>query len=578
MEKASECGVVNAPVDPVPIPYLVALRRQALFLAVALMLAVPLGWAGWRGFVHWRQGFLVGKAEQARQQSDWRGASLYARRALQLNPRNVEAARLMAEMSEKFSLYDALHWRAYIAALLPEDADAWKKWARLAGQTGDDGQIRQALERLPAGAGAGTNASVQQAGGALAMQLRDYRRAEPFFRKALELEPDQVSHRLNLSSLHLVWPLTGREEARRELEAMVGDPAMGRVALRALLSDALRRGQPKEALRWARELSKTEAAFSDRLLILEALKTAKEPDFEGELEKVRVVVQDDRLQTAALMEWVNGAGMPARVLKWAAGLPAPVRQEPPVAFGVAEAARRAGDRDILQELQGWKWGDADYLRLAYVAVLFRDREPARFRAVWQQALAATQRQPGALSMLATRVAQWGWEEEAEETWWKMVDLTPYKEPALRSLYTLYRRQKNTPGLFRVSKRQHQLHPEDLVAANNFAALGLLLGQSVPEARRAAARLYKDHPEIAAFASTQAFALHSEGKTAEGLQILKKLPPDQQRHPEIALYYALMLAKAGDAAGAREYAGRVDVRQLLPEESRLFAGLPGKESP
>jgi predicted Zn-dependent protease len=176
------------------------------------------------------------------------------------------------------------------------------------------------------------------------------------------------------------------------------------------------------------------------------------------------------------------------------------------------------------------------------------------------------------------VAQWGWEAEAEETWWKMVDLTPYKEPALRSLYTLYRRQKNTPGLFRVSKRQHQLHPEDLVAANNFAALGLLLGQSVPEARRVAARLYKDHPEIAAFASTQAFALHSEGKTAEGLQILKKLPPDQQRHPEIALYYALMLAKAGDAAGAREYAGRVDVRQLLPEESRLFAGLPGKESP
>jgi predicted Zn-dependent protease len=106
------------------------------------------------------------------------------------------------------------------------------------------------------------------------------------------------------------------------------------------------------------------------------------------------------------------------------------------------------------------------------------------------------------------------------------------------------------------------------ARNNTAALSLLLGQDAASALETARKLHEQAPTNADYATTYALALHQVGRSAEGVGVLRKLPPATLREPSVAGYYSVLLRATG-AAEADEYVQLARNAQLLPEEKSLI---------
>jgi predicted Zn-dependent protease len=86
----------------------------------------------------------------------------------------------------------------------------------------------------------------------------------------------------------------------------------------------------------------------------------------------------------------------------------------------------------------------------------------------------------------------------------------------------------------------------------------------------AREVYEKDPKNAAYASTYAFSLHTQGETKKALKVFDALTDEQLRQPEIAAYYGIILAAGGDAARAAEFLDLGEKSQkLLPQEKALI---------
>ena len=103
--------------------------------------------------------------------------------------------------------------------------------------------------------------------------------------------------------------------------------------------------------------------------------------------------------------------------------------------------------------------------------------------------------------------------------------------------------------------------------NNLAQISLLVGVDTDRARKIATNIYQKEPTNAAYASTYAFSLFSRGDAAKAVAVMDTLGEDRLRKPEVATYYGVFLAGAGDAR-APEFLALADSAKLLPEEKTL----------
>ena len=99
---------------------------------------------------------------------------------------------------------------------------------------------------------------------------------------------------------------------------------------------------------------------------------------------------------------------------------------------------------------------------------------------------------------------------------------------------------------------------------------MLSGKDLPAAHKDAAELYAREPANPVFASTYAFSLHLQGKTKEGLEVLRALKPEDLANPAIAVYYGVLLSAAGETQASKDYLDKSDKAFLLPEELALVA--------
>jgi predicted Zn-dependent protease len=535
-------------------------------------LAAILALGSYRGYGVWRKRHLSQQAQDFYARQDYQSAVLVARHLLQLDPKNIAACRIMAEVGELAGKREAISWREQLVALEPGVVANKMALASAAVRFGQLDLARKTLDAVDPADRA--NVKYHQLSGALAIAEKKSALAESEFAAALELDPENTHFAMNLAAVRLTSAdLPTKEKARAELGRLVGQTSLRLEALRALTMDALASNSSGDVEKWAAQLRLEKGAtFSDLLLYLEA--TQKTDAAAPALHDAQANATRSPAIAAALIAWMNRHGMAQAAREWGLALPKEILEASPVPLAIAEAYSFLQDWNGLHAWVDEKnWGEEEFLRLAVLShALHRltpgDRASMESQTAWNAALKATKDRGERVVALAQLAEGWGYAGEAADAWWLIANGNENAKEALAALQRLYKAKQDSHGLLRVARRAVELNPADLVAANNCASLGLLLNPD-SAARRLATKLHAENPANAAFSSTYAFALFTEGKTSEALREMETLKEPQLRHPSIAAYYFVILVENGKMERAHSYLSAANKAPLLPEEQQLL---------
>lgn len=535
-----------------------------------IVLLVAGGIFGHRSFRSWQQRRLIAQANAFVNEGDYKHASLNARRLLQINPESAEACRILARLAEKAGLSSAVDWRRRVlelGAATPGDLIALAR----DGVRFDERAITElAISRLPESAK--TTAEYHALLADIAFARRDGVEMERQLSEAQRIEPANKDYTLRLAALRLGsndYALSVR--GKETLVELQNEPAFRREATRYLAEDAIRRFDSTEALRLARQLDGfPEKNFSDCLVLLGALQLARDPGFQSLLEELQTFVADDPERAAALVTWMNMHQMSTQAIVWSEKLPPAVLGSKLVPIALADAYVAVRDWAGLQKLlKSGNWGDVDFIRSALSARALRELgNETDSAAQWAETVKKVAANSRYIMMLAETAEKWGWRNEAIDLLWLAAKDPAKGDEALATLYRYFAGKGETQNLYRVLLHRSELHPDDRNIQNNVAQLSLLLNLNVDRGQKIARELCEKEPANPAYVSTYAFALYSSGDFKKALKVLDALTDEQLHQPDIAAYYGIILAAAGDRTRAGEFLALGEKAKLLPEEKAL----------
>lgn len=529
---------------------------------------------GPRAYRTWRETQLLKAASAMLDKQDFDGAMRTAREVLQVHHNSLPAFYVLAEASEKQNRPETVAWRAQIARLDPANLDSQLNLASAALRFGQLDPARKALDNVaPAQR---DRAAYHVVAGWLARAQGNDAEVEQHFAAAVEKEPANDLYQFNLAVLRIRSPVPERREASREvLERLSKMPAYRAGSLRALLSDAVQGNDLESADTLAQNLQMSQqVTFSDYLLCLEFYRKLNQQKFGALLEKVKPVAARDTSDLALLMDWLNKNGLGAEVLKWMEKLPSEVTTNPPPAIAIADAFAEAKNWSRLKRwTRSGSWGEAEYLRLAYQAFSSKQSRQtssdAEFSSLWRSAERAASDRADREMNLARLASKWNLSAEAEQLWLRVSKNAPTRREALDALYRIYRANNDLPNLYRTAQRLHESSPNESGAAANYARLALLVDQNPGEGHRVAKETYERAPDDINAAMTYAFSLYGLGRTAEGIEIMKKLPAEGLHDPHAAVYAAILLLDENQIAAAQEYISAAQAGPIFPEEKKLL---------
>lgn len=512
------------------------------------------------------------QAQAALAKDDFRSAFLSLRVALALNSSNLAATRLMADLFDRGQSPAALGWRRRVCELEPslENKIIFAACA-LRYEKPPFPLSLQTLEALhPL---AETNTAYHLVASQLALRLNHLPDAESHLESAVRLDPTNRLHQLNLATVRLQSVDTNvAVRARRELAALATDPALALPALRSLTADGLARHDVAAADDSSRQLqAQREATLEDCLLRLTVLRESQSAQLSESLARVQRECATNALKVARAVSWMNGHGLARPGLDWTASLPKATRTTMPVPLAEAECCVTLADWPGLQDrLVGRRWEEQEFLRLACLARALREQNKRDAAgANWRLALSAASKRAEQLLVLLQATRAWGWTDETADVLWAIAGRTRAEDWPLRMLMSDYTAKDDTAGIYRVYQALLERHPDSAELKNNVATIGLLLGRDLTRSQLLAREIYVAAKTNAALVSTYAYALHAQGKTAEGLKLMRGFPERELHRPEIALYYAVMLAASGEQHQAEPYFAAAEKGRPLPEERRLL---------
>lgn len=554
--------------------------------AAALVLGFGVGFTlltyGPQAYRGWRESRLMKSAANMLVREDFDGATRAAREVLQLHHDSLAAFHVLAEASEKQNRPETVAWRAQIARLEPENLDGQLNLASAALRFGQLDTARKALERVqPAQR---DRAAYHVVAGWLARAQGNDADVEMHFAAAVDREPANDLYQFNLAVLRIRSSSPEKsDEARKVLERLSKVTGFRTGALRALLGDAVQRNELESADKLAQDLQMSQqVTFSDYLLCLEFYRKLDQQKFTALLEKVKPVATRNPLDLALLMDWLNKNGLGAEVLKWMDKLPSETTTNPPPAIAIADAFAEAKNWSRLKRwTRSGAWGDSEYLRLAYQAYSSKQSRQAssdaEFSALWHSAERAASDKTEREINLARLASKWNLPVEAEQLWLRVSKNAPMRREALDALFRIYRANNDLPNLYRTAQRLHESSPNEPGAAANYARLALLVDQNPVEGHRVAKETYDRAPDDINAAMTYAFSLYGLGRTAEGIEIMKKLPPEGVHDPHAAVYAAILLLDDNQVAAAQEYIVAAQAGHIFPEEKKLLEEAIAKAS-
>jgi predicted nucleic acid-binding protein/Tfp pilus assembly protein PilF len=247
----------------------------------------------------------VKRATEALAKDDIEQAMLNARVALDGNPFDVEANRIVAQVLEKGGSPAALEWRRRLGSIRPDDTENLIAWSRDSLTAGYPDTAADVLGRVKPEDR--NSAEYHDVAARLAITRQDEAGAESHWKEAARLDPKMERYRLNLAVMQRKnGEGTAREEALDMLRQLAADPDSGRAAQRAILADAVARGDGDRVKEMAEAIaSGPGATFMDRLTRLSALRSMKDPDSSNVMVELRDGAVAKPEELFQLLSWMN---------------------------------------------------------------------------------------------------------------------------------------------------------------------------------------------------------------------------------------------------------------------------------
>jgi len=548
---------------------------RKLIIAVACGIGLLLlGYTGYRTFKVWKQSHLLAMAKDNLAKNDLHNTMLALQQLLATNPRNLDANRMMAGLTEAARSPSALVWRARVLELNPKSLDD-----RLAlVQTAINFQDYPVATNTLAGVAEADKNTVgyHNLAGTTALMSGHPDQAEAHFGEAVRLDPSNPVPKVNLAVVRL---RSSNEldlaEARIDLKRVILNATnvlLCNQARRELIADALRFNDSTTSLTFSQELvQQTNAVFTDKLLRLDALMKSHNPSFKPMLAGYQSEAATNPAKLYDLVNWQIARLSPAEALGWLQSLPMQTRTNQPAALLTAQCQMSVKDWKGLQNfLQNQNWAELEFERHGLLAKALREQNLEQSsKAEWQLALNGSTHNKIALNALGRLAALWHWTGETEQILWTIVNSFPDEQSAAQSLRQVLFASGNTRSLMQLTSIELRRNPSSLALKNDLAMMAMLLNAQELKPYDLALAAYQQDPKNPSVAATYAFSLYQQKKPAEALKVMQALNPKALEAPEIASYYGLILKANGQLAGAKTYLKLSAKATLLPEEKALF---------
>ena len=549
--------------------------RKTFIIIFCLIAVLLTGYVGYRSYNVWKCSHLMGLAHQFLNRADERNALLCVQQVLRSDPHNLDATRVMAQLTEAARSPTALLWWSRVVELNPHSLDDRLALAQSAMMTRDYTTATNALGGVDQ---AGQNTAVyHNVAGAVAAAANHPAQAEAQFLEAARLDPQNQSVQLNLAVVRLHGTnLTTLTEARTTLKQLSSNATNSFLrcqALRELALDALHHRQGDEALILSKQLlQETNSTFQDRLLRLNVLQEIQPAGLKLALTAFQHEAGNDPGKISELATWQMANTSPQDVLTWLRTLPPGTQTNESLELLVAECFTMLRDwRELQSSIERQNWGELEFVRHAFLSQSLRGQElPDSAKAEWELALQAANGQKAGLVMLLRLATQWNRQSEGEDILWTIVNRYPGEQWAIQALSQALYAGGRTRSLMQLFSQEFQRNPSDLSLKNNLAMTALLLDAQEYKPYDLAREVYQKSPTNASYVSTYAFSLYLQGKNTEALKAIKTLTPGELQSPSVAGYYGLILKATGDRVRARAYLDWSAKARLLPEEKQLFA--------
>ncbi len=537
------------------------------------------------------------------QSGDVEGASILARRAMQLDPRNAEANAAMARVTTRFGEGSALlFWNN--AVELDKDNSKYKlEFAKCAVRFASFPLARFQLESIRETHQDDPDWLLAATGAAIGLQ--DFSRASSYLDALINLEPDNPSIKLNQASLNILSTDPDlRIEGKTALEEILenGPETFHPQALRSLALYYSRiDSNPALSVELREKLENLGSlSWDERIKMFEIQETIDPEGAKAWMKKWEA----EALQT--LQEWEkseeslnqqsleNGVGLYALIV-WRLG-----RSE------TAEALRLMNTKAIDQldpalyprlysrlyflkseaymQDENWtmltKWLENpieeafEHLRLALVARVKFEQGNPEYKYDWDRAVETVQGNTSALRALSNMALRWNWNDQALSILWKIANSDRNPEAGLYPLVQLYLgSMRDVKELRPVLERLLELYPDDLAVANDLASIDLFFEDNLERAHSIADRLYEADPERTPFIALKGFSQFRKGENQTAMELFSKIPSviiDKQ--PSLALIMAQIEHANGKKLEALARLGKIPSSQLDRYEKQVLNDL------
>jgi Tfp pilus assembly protein PilF len=552
--------------------------RKIFAIGLGCIFLLLIGYAAYLSYSKAKESRLMVMSRSFMNQGEWREARLGLAEVLHLDPRNLEATRMMAELASRDPVPSELSWRKRVVELDSGSSKDLTALAMAAIKAGDLALATNSLARVVAADQ--KTAEYQNAVGVVAIAEHQPDLAETSFQAAARLDPTNEVPRLNLAVLRLhSTNQVSVAQAREELTSLADGPDRNFhcQALRELIADAFVHSQFKSAFGLSRRLlAEPESQFSDRILQISILQQIHGPELASALAATQAAAGQDTARINELAQWEMKNLSPQETLSWINRLPATIQTNQPVAMLAAECRLIQRDWPGLDEsLRNQDWGPLDFVLHAMRArALFGEQQMAGKTAEWDEARQTAGTGIKNLTVLLELCTQWNWPVEKTDLLSSILKHHPEAKWAVPLLVNELASSGRTRALMTLFQQEVDQDPSDLQAKNNLAMTALLLNAVELRPFELARQVYEMEPTNISYASTYAFSLYQQKKWAEALNAFAPFDSKTLANPEVAGYYGLVLQANGHPRQAREYLDKaVHAQRLLPEERSLFVGTP-----